>query len=447
MRCQLALVLFFLLVLISPISAFDLQQVYIRIDPQGDAMITITYQDNPVEYLGIKSFIAASSSDMENYQRSLLQGNGKPADFKILCASPGAATISFPHFATVNGKTYSTNQFDLASSGAGLQKMMANNNYPVDLKADAIIVFPDGYSVEQKGVTRIDAVTHTISNQPMTPPAAPDTSCKENKQLPLSGIIPAEAEPVVAVAAGVAMTGLGLTAFGSALSAWLSKLLVFIQNAFGQVIQGRLSEDEKKKRMIHTAESKEIALGFTRRELGVIAVGAVIIGLLFFFAARAPFDVTTIAIYIIMGGLALWAHEIAHWYLNRKYECSTEVQIWGLGTIIMFLTAWLFGNVFAQPTLTVVRSQMPLEKRSLGLIMLSGPVFSILIAIACLFLIPLGGIFRTAGMLGFSINLLAGVFELLPVTPCDGKDVFSWNKFVWALVFIPLLLIYFLVNI
>ena len=50
-------------------------------------------------------------------------------------------------------------------------------------------------------------------------------------------------------------------------------------------------------------------------------------------------------------------------------------------------------------------------------------------------------------MLGFSINLLAAVFELLPITPCDGKDVFSWNKFVWVLVFFPLVLVYFLVNI
>lgn len=447
MRCSLALVLVFLIVLIPTVSAFDLQQVYIQIDSQGDATVTITYQDNPVEYLGIKSFIATSSPALENYQRTLMQGSGKPTDFKILCASPGAAVLSFPQFATVNGREYTTNQLDLASSSADLQKMMANNNYPVDLRADATIVFPDGYSVEKKGVTRIDAVTHTIYNQQVSPPAAPEASCKEDKQLPLSGIIPAEAEPVVAVAAGVAMTGLGVTAFGSAFSAWLSKIIAFVQNAFGQVIQGRLSEDEKKRRALLTAESKEIAFGFTRQELGVIAVGAVIIGLLFFFAARTPFDVTTIVLYIVMGGLALCAHEIAHWYLNRKYQCSTEVQFWGLGSIIMFLTAWLFGNVFAQPTLTVVRSQVPLEKRSLGLIMLSGPVFSILIAIACLFLIPLGGIFSTAGMLGFSINLLAGVFELLPVTPCDGKDVFSWNKFVWALVFVPLLLIYFLVNI
>ncbi|MFA4825745.1 MAG: hypothetical protein WC593_11405 [Methanoregula sp.] len=447
MRCTLALGLLLLVVLIPSVSAFDLHQVYIQIDPQGDAAITLTYQDNPVEYLGIKTFIATSSPTRENYQRSLIQTNGKGAEVKILCASPGAAKLRFTRFATVNGKEYRTNAFDLTSSSADFQQVMANYNYPVDMRADAVIVFPDGYSVEQKGVTRIEAVSHTVSDQQMSPPALPEDSCKEDKQLPLSGIIPAEAEPVVAVGAGIAMTGLGLTAFGSAFSAWLAKLVVFFQNAFGQVIQGRLSEDENKKRALQREESKEIAFGFTQRELGVIAIGAVIIGLLFFFATRTPFDLTTVAIYIIMGGLALCAHEIAHWYLNRKYQCSTEVQFWGLGSIIMFLTAWLFGNVFAQPTLTVVRSQVPLQKRSLGLIMLSGPVFSILIAIACLFLIPFGGIFRTAGMLGFSINLLAGVFELLPITPCDGKEVFSWNKFVWALVFVPLLLVYFLVNI
>lgn len=446
MRWTLASGLIFLLIIIPTVSAFDLQKVYIQIDLQGDATITLTYLDNPVEYLGIKTYIASTSPVVEEYQRSRNQNTGKTADFRILCANPGTAKLSFPHFASVNGKDYSTDEFDLSSYGADFQQMIANYNYPFDFAADTIVVFPDGYSVAQKGVTHVDPVSRTLSDKKTNPPA-PDDSCKEDKDLPLSGIIPDEVAPAVAIGAGVAMTGLGLTAFGSAFSAWLSKLLVFIQNAFGQVIQGRLSEEEKKKRALLAAESKEIAFGFTRRELGVIAIGAVIIGILFFFAARTPFDVTTVTIYIVMGGVALCAHEIAHWYLNRKYQCSTEVQFWGLGSIIMFLTAWLFGSVFAQPTMTVVRSRIPLEKRNLGLIMLSGPVFSILIAIACLFLIPLGGVFRTAGVLGFSINLLTGVFELLPITPCDGKEVYSWNKFVWVLIFIPLVLVYFLVNI
>lgn len=443
MRWALVPGILFLLVLIPHVSAFDLQQVYIQIEPQGDATITLTYQEDSVEYLGIKTLIA-SAPVIEDYQRSHNQDSGKTA--KILCAGPGAAKLIIPHFASVNGRDYRTDGFDLASQGMDLRQQIAGNTYPLDLTADIVVVFPDGYSVAQKGVTHIDSLSHTLSDKKTSPPA-PETSCREDKPLPLSGIIPDEAEPVAAVGAGIILTGLSLTVVGSAISAWLAKLLIFIQNSFGQVIQGRLSEEKKKKRALAATESKEIAFGFTQQELGVIAIGAVIIGLLFFFAARTPFDVTTVAIYIVMGGVALCAHEIAHWYLNKKYQCSTEVQFWGLGSIIMFLTVWLFGNVFAQPTLTVVRSQVPLEKRSLGLIMLSGPVFSILIAIACLFLIPIGGIFRTEGMLGFSINLLAGGFELLPITPCDGKEVFAWNKGVWVLVFVPLVLIYFLINI
>ncbi len=117
-----------------------------------------------------------------------------------------------------------------------------------------------------------------------------------------------------------------------------------------------------------------------------------------------------------------------------------------MGTIIMAATAWLFGNVFAQPSMTIVHENAPLEKRSLGIIKLSGPVLSVLIAFGCLLLIPLGGLFVTAGTIGFSINLLQAVFEMLPFTSCDGLDVYHWNRAVWAVVFIPLILIYFIAN-
>jgi hypothetical protein len=186
--------------------------------------------------------------------------------------------------------------------------------------------------------------------------------------------------------------------------------------------------------------------GFTRSELMVIVIGAVILGVLFFYAARLPLDPAKIAVYIVMGGIALMTHEIAHWYMNRKYQSTTEIQFWGMGTILMALTSWLFGSVFAQPTLTVVHEKEPLEKRNLGIVMLSGPVMSLIIAFACLLLIPLGGLFVTAGTIGFSINLLQAVFEMLPVTSCDGRGVYLWNKGVWAVIFIPLLLIYFIAN-
>jgi Zn-dependent protease len=147
-----------------------------------------------------------------------------------------------------------------------------------------------------------------------------------------------------------------------------------------------------------------------------------------------------------MGGIALMMHEVAHWYFNRQYSATTEVQFWGLGAIIMALTAWLFGSVFSQPTLTTVESREPLPKKVLAYITLAGPALSLLIAILCLLIIPLGGLFRTAGTIGLSVNMLTAVFSLLPVKPCEGHDVYLWSKAVWAVAFFPLLVLYFLVN-
>ena len=210
--------------------------------------------------------------------------------------------------------------------------------------------------------------------------------------------------------------------------------------------QGRIADKQKEKRTFSENYDRKLLLGFTHRELIVIAIGATVIGALFYFAARLPLNLVAIVIYIVMGGIALMTHEMAHWYMNRKYQSTTEIQFYGMGTIIMALTSWLFGSVFGQPTLTLVHEKIPLEKQNLGRIMLAGPVPRIIIACACLMLIPLGGLFSIAGIIGFSINLLQAVFEMLPIKPCDGKDVYHWNKAIWAVFFIPLILLYFLVN-
>ncbi|MEI8331349.1 MAG: hypothetical protein WCF90_06845 [Methanomicrobiales archaeon] len=111
----------------------------------------------------------------------------------------------------------------------------------------------------------MNPVTPTLLNTKIVSPA-PQDSCKEDKQLTFYGIIPDELEPIVAVGAGVAITGLGLPACGSDLSSWLAKLVIFFQGAVGQVIQGRHSEDEKKTRAFRAVETKEIALGLIGRK-------------------------------------------------------------------------------------------------------------------------------------------------------------------------------------
>ncbi len=270
------------------------------------------------------------------------------------------------------------------------------------------------------------------------------TSGSSGKNLPLSWLIPDEFAPAASVATGIALAGLA-AAFGSSLSGFWDMIIAFLKNAIGGNLAGRYMEKEKEACREETSPAKRYQ-GFSRIEVLVLAAGAVILGLLFLFADRKPFDPDLVAIYVIMGGIALILHELGHIVVERRYGVRTQVRFWGTGTIIMALTAWLFGNVFAQPYFTGTRNDESLDKKKAGLVMLAGPGVSVIVAVLCLALVPLGGIFAAAGLVGFVMNLMTAVFEMLPIVPCEGKTVFSWKPVAWACFFIPVFIAYIVVT-
>ena len=270
------------------------------------------------------------------------------------------------------------------------------------------------------------------------------TSGSSGKNLPLSWLIPNEFAPAASIVSGIALAGLA-AALGPSLSGLWDMILAFLKNAIGGNLTGRYMEKEKEACREETSPVKRYR-GFSRIELLVLAAGAIILGLLFLFADRKPFDPAFIVIYIVMGGIALILHELGHIVVERRYGVTTQVRFWGTGTIIMALTAWLFGNVFAQPYFTGTRNDESLDKKKAGLIMLAGPGVSVIVAVLCLALIPLGGIFATAGLVGFVMNLMTAVFEMLPIAPCEGKTVFSWKPVTWACFFIPVFIAYIVVT-
>jgi len=265
------------------------------------------------------------------------------------------------------------------------------------------------------------------------------------KNLPLSWLIPDALAPVAAVVTGVALTGLA-AALASSLSGLWDMILAFLKNVIGSNLAGRYMEKEKEADREQNAARTKQYPGFSRIELLVLAAGAVILGLLFLFADRKPFDPALVALYVIMGGVALVLHELGHIVVERKYGVTTQVRFWGTGTVIMALTAWLFGSVFAQPYFTGTRNDESLDRKKAGLVMLAGPGVSVVVALLCLALVPLGGIFATAGILGCIMNLMTAVFEMLPIIPCEGKTVFSWKPVAWACFFIPVFIAYIVVT-
>jgi Zn-dependent protease len=314
--------------------------------------------------------------------------------------------------------------------------------------------------------TSIDPVKRTISaparhfsiiglfsaNPVGAPPAAQQSPVdlirtatgSSNGPLPLSPVIPDKFAPLAAVAAGVAISIAGAMAGGSmAVSQLWDKIIGLFQKFLCAETTGLLSSTEIEKRSIRPAENlSAVLLGLSSREILVIGISALGFAVAFILQDRLELQLTTLLIYVCAGGVATILHDLAHKYAAYRTGCVTEFQFWSLGTVTMLSTAWLFGNAFAKPSRTLIRSGKALTPEEAAVIRLAGPLTSIGLAVLSLFLIPLGGLFVIAGSAGFTMNLLNGVFSLVPVRPNDGVEVYAWNRVIWACVFIPLIVFY-----
>ena len=442
MHKRLFLVFLCIFFIAHTVSAVDLDQVYIEIDRNGDATITVSYQSNPLEYAGVK--IAAVSPGQ--YLDTKLSAAFKRST-RVECTQPGAFGLKIQKFATVNGDTYRTPEISLQQSNS---QTTLSSIISINPRTDVVIVFPDGYYQEKKDTEVIPAVDHTITKNTVQATVSPRTECRKKENLPLAGIIPDEAEPIAAVATGVVVTGvaLGTTTMGSSIASFFDKLSTLVKKLIGQKALKKVSDTLELKNKTETVSQPAWIFGFTKSEILVLVAGILILTFAFLIAKRVPWDPVMILIFFVMAGVALVIHEITHALFSRKYKSPSEFKFWGLGSLFLFVGGWLFGTVFSQPYLTVAGSTPnTLDLQNRAIVKVSGPIISLLIAILCFYMIPFaGGLLATTLTVGFSINLMVCVYSLIPVSPLDGKDVYAWNRLAWGILFVPLLILYLIVN-
>jgi Zn-dependent protease len=221
------------------------------------------------------------------------------------------------------------------------------------------------------------------------------------------------------------------------------KVTTFTKSFIQGEAAGLMSSTEVSKRGVHPRENlKPVFLGLSWREILVTGITALGFTVAFFLQDRLELQLTTLIIFLCTGALASILHDLAHKHVAHQTGSITEYQFWGLGTVTMLATAWFFGNAFAKPSRTVIRSIGEPTPEEDALVRLAGPLVSMAMALASLLLIPLGGFYAIAGSAGFSMNLLNCVFSLVPVKPNDGVEIFAWNKKIWAAIFIPLIAFY-----
>ena len=265
--------------------------------------------------------------------------------------------------------------------------------------------------------------------------------------------------PVATVAASVALVGLGLINMGasagtagaagaatggSSASTLTAHLAQYLDRAFGLSTQvfGEFGVELGSEKI---AAKKGVAavFAYTPKEWIVLMVGSLLLGIAFLYSERAIFVPLTIFTYFLASGIAIAAHELSHVFLARKYMVTeSRVSFNYHGILSSFFTAWIFGNVFSQPLMTRINDTTDDSGKNLGIILFVGPVASLCLALVFLLLIPLGGFWTMLGTIGFAINLLEAAYSLIPLYPLDGKEVYHWNKAVWAAVFFPLIALY-----
>jgi len=231
---------------------------------------------------------------------------------------------------------------------------------------------------------------------------------------------------------------------------WLSRLMDFIYEGSKEIGQEKVNAEEIKRRKIHIKDKIPIVLGLSHIELIVSFVCAVLFGIAFFLTeyltGNLAISLTNIVLFILIAGISLLVHEMAHTYVADRFNKKTEYRFWTLGTIIMFITTLLPPHtVFAQPSRTIIEEggEKKADKRKTGLMAISGPVASLLLFIAFLAIYLLHSdeaIIKTVSESGMLMNIVLCVYSLMPFKPMDGPEAREWNKLVWAaLFFLPTL--------
>lgn len=263
------------------------------------------------------------------------------------------------------------------------------------------------------------------------------------KNLPASGFIPPQFMALAAVITSLAVVLVQLIVVNIGIIwQFLLKFLKFFTDLlWGHAVE-KLSAKEIEARRIEARKLEPHFLGLSSTEVLVIESAVFIVALAFMLADRAELTLTTVLIYMGVGGISVVIHDFAHRVVVTRHGHDADTRFWGLGTAILFITAWLFGNAFALSYRNLVRREGGEVPREVGTEMVAGPVVSLILMAFSLAMVSLGGLWAVAGGIGFTINLMTALYSLMPIETMDGLGIWRWNKGVFLCLFVPVFAFY-----
>jgi hypothetical protein len=199
---------------------------------------------------------------------------------------------------------------------------------------------------------------------------------------------------------------------------------------------------------ISNAVNKSKISFILKNNIAVSLLGAVIFGAAYTFISLSSFGhiIEVFAILTLIGGVVVIVPKGVQYFAANKAGMSAEYRLWWGGMLIIFLTTWatsvLGGNIFGQPVRTAIEREDDYEKKKLALIMLAGPLVSLILSASFFLLYLMKGTYASLALTGLTMSLLTSLVSFMPISPMEGERVFKWNKLVWLVIFIPIVLAY-----
>jgi Zn-dependent protease len=149
--------------------------------------------------------------------------------------------------------------------------------------------------------------------------------------------------------------------------------------------------------------------------------------------------INIIPIVMVGAGLGFIFHELAHKFVAIHYNYQAEFKKWIPGLIFSLISPFI-GFLFAAPGAVHIYGTYITDKVN-GIISIAGPITNIILSIGFL----LSAAFTLANpqlfggnqliiemcILGFSVNAMLALFNLIPFSILDGAKVFRWDPIIW----------------
>jgi Zn-dependent protease len=181
-----------------------------------------------------------------------------------------------------------------------------------------------------------------------------------------------------------------------------------------------------------------------------------------FSSHRGEFFVLTV-LSVVTVGTGFVLHEMGHKLAAIYYGAKARFVMWTNGLLLMLFTSVFMGVLFAAPGAVYIYADK-INDRQNGIISLAGPAVNLIIVFAFMALealapikiylsffsgVPLDGFGISGGAIhvwrfGAAINLVLGLFNMIPAFPLDGSKIFKWSKMNWSAFLVALLAVGFL---